>query len=175
MRRIVGIVSGNAEGASDILRLDHDLRSRRRMVFTTSRGSSVLLDMPRAVRLRDGDGLTLDDGSIVRVEAAHEPLIDIHAHELRTLVRIAWHLGNRHLPTQLLSHMDPPRLRIRHDHVIADMVRGLGGHCESIMAPFDPEGGAYAGDAVLPDAHRHHHHHHDEHDHGHHHHGHAHG
>ncbi|WP_340314630.1 urease accessory protein UreE [Rhizorhabdus argentea] len=157
MRRIVGITSGSAEGASDVLRLDHDLRSRRRMVFNTNGGSSVLLDMPRAVRLRDGDGLTLDDGSIVRIEAAPEALIEIHAHELRTLVRIAWHLGNRHLPTQLLGTISPPRLRIRHDHVIADMVRGLGGHCEAIMAPFDPEGGAYAEDAALPTGHGHHH------------------
>lgn len=173
MRRIVGIISGSAEGASDVLRLDHDLRSRRRMVFNTSGGSSVLLDMPRAVHLHDGDGLTLDDGSIVRVEAAPEALIEIHTHELRTLVRIAWHLGNRHLPTQLLGSMNPPRLRIRHDHVIADMVAGLGGHCEAIMAPFDPEGGAYAEGQAIPTGHRHHHHDHDDHEH--HHHGHAHG
>jgi urease accessory protein len=170
MRKIVGIISGSAEGASDVLRLDHDLRSRRRMVFNTSGGNSVLLDMPRAVHLHDGDGLTLDDGSIVRVEAAPEALIEIHAHELRTLVRIAWHLGNRHLPTQLLGAMTPPRLRIRHDHVIADMVEGLGGHCEAIMAPFDPEGGAYAEGQAIPTGHGHHHH-----DHGEHHHGHAHG
>src|SRR3546814_6334265 len=81
--------------------------------------------MPRAVQLQEGDGLTLDDGSIVRVEAASEALIEIRADALRTLVRIAWHLGNRHLPTQLLGSMNPPRLRIRHDHVIADMVEGL--------------------------------------------------
>jgi len=154
MRRITGIVSGRAEGASDVLRLDHDLRSRRRMVFNTMGGASVLLDMPRAVHMRDGDGLTLDDGSVIRVEAAPEALIEIHTHELRTLVRIAWHLGNRHLPTQLLGSADPPRLRIRHDHVIAEMVEGLGGHCEAIMAPFDPEGGAYA-EGTAP-AHHHH-------------------
>ena len=170
MRRIVGIVSGSAEGASDVLRLDHDLRSRRRMVFNTAGGNSLLLDMPRAVHLHDGDGLTLDDGSIVRVEAASEALIEIHAHELRTLVRIAWHLGNRHLPTQLLGTMNPPRLRIRHDHVIADMVRGLGGHCEAIMAHFDPEGGAYAEGTTIPSGPGYQHHA-DAHDH----HGHAHG
>jgi len=155
MRRITGIVSGKADGASDVLRLDHDLRSRRRMVFNTAGGASVLLDMPRAVHMRDGDGLTLDDGSVIRVEAAPEALIEIHTHELRTLVRIAWHLGNRHLPTQLLGSADPPRLRIRHDHVIAEMVEGLGGHCEAIMAPFDPEGGAYAEGTAR--AHHHHH------------------
>lgn len=161
MRRIVSIVKTGAEGATETLRLDHDLRTRRRMVFTTGQGSSILLDMPRTVRLRDGDGLALDDGSMVRVEAASEALIEIHAHDLPALVRIAWHLGNRHLPTQLLGD----RLRIRHDHVIADMVRGLGGHCEAIMAPFDPEGGAYAEDGAAP-APRGHHHHHGDHDHG---------
>ena len=172
MRKIVGIINGSAEGASDVLRLDHDLRSRRRMVFNTSNGASVLLDMPRAVHLQDGDGLALDDGSIVRVEAAPEAVIEIHAHELRTLIRIAWHLGNRHLPTQLLGQIDPPRLRIRHDHVIADMVAGLGGHCEAIMAPFDPEGGAYADGKPIPTGHSDLHHDHGD---GHHHHGHAHG
>ena len=172
MRKIVGIINGSAEGASDVLRLDHDLRSRRRMVFNTSNGASVLLDMPRAVHLQDGDGLALDDGSIVRVEAAPEAVIEIHAHELRTLIRIAWHLGNRHLPTQLLDQIDPPRLRIRHDHVIADMVAGLGGHCEAIMAPFDPEGGAYADGKPIPTGHGDLHHDHGD---GHHHHGHAHG
>src|SRR3546814_16210031 len=90
MRRIVGVISGNAEGASDVLRLDHDLRSRRRMVFNTAGGNSVLLDMPRAVHLPDGDGLTLDDGSIVRVEAASEALIEIRADALRPPVRIPW-------------------------------------------------------------------------------------
>lgn len=158
MRRIVGIISGSAEGATDVLRLDHDLRSRRRMVFNTSGGSSVLLDMPRAVRMKDGDGLTLDDGSVIRVEAAPEALIEIHAHDLGTLVRIAWHLGNRHLPTQLLGELQPPRLRIRHDHVIAEMVEGLGAHCQAIMAAFDPEGGAYAEDAAVS-GHGHHHEH----------------
>jgi len=166
MRKIVGILEGNSEGAVDVLRLDHDLRCRRRMVFNTEKGNSVLLDMPRAVRLRDGDGVELDDGSILRVEAAAEALIEIHTKELRALVRIAWHLGNRHLPTQLLASANPPRLRIRHDHVIADMVAGLGGHCEAIMAPFDPEGGAYAdGARSASGLHRHGHHHHDGHSH----------
>src|SRR3546814_8944565 len=95
MRRIVGVISGNAEGASDVLRLDDDLRSRRRMVFNTAGGNSVLLDMPRAVHLHDGDGLTLDDGSIVRVEAASAALIEIrrseeHTSELQSLMRISY-------------------------------------------------------------------------------------
>lgn len=161
MRRITSIVPGIA-AAEDSVRLDHDMRNRRRMVFTTAAGKAILLDMARTVHLRDGDGLQLEDGDIVRVEAAAEALIEITAPDLPALVRIAWHLGNRHLPTQLLGD----HLRIRHDHVIADMVAGLGGICEGIMAPFDPEGGAYASaeqPAILahPHHHPHPHHHHD--------------
>ncbi len=97
----------------------------------------MLLDLPQAVRLRDGDGLELADGRVVRVVAQAEPLLEIHAHGPAELVRIAWHLGNRHLPVQLLGD----RIRIRADHVIADMVHGLGGHAHAMDAPFDPEGG----------------------------------
>ena len=85
----------------------------------------------------------------MRVTSRPEPLLEIHAHDAAGLVRIAWHLGNRHLPVQLLGD----HIRIRADHVIADMVRTLGGHVHTIDAPFDPEAGAYVGG---------HHHHHDD-------------
>ena len=124
----------------DTVRIDFDRRHRRRIQLTTEAGADLLLDLPQAVRLRDGDGLQTERG-IVRVEARPEPLLDIHAHDAAGLVRIAWHLGNRHLPVQLLGD----HVRIRADHVIADMVRGLGGHVRVIEAPFDPEAGAYAG------------------------------
>jgi urease accessory protein len=107
--------------------------------LTTQAGLEVLIVFPQAVRLRDGDGLALENGSVVRVRARPEPLLEIHAHDDGELVRIAWHLGNRHLPVQLLGD----RIRIRADHVIQDMVEGLGGHVEAIEAPFDPEAGAY--------------------------------
>ena len=131
----------------DTVLIDFDRRHRRRIQLTTESGAGLLLDFPQAVRLRDGDGLRLDDGRIVRVQARPEPLLDIHAHDPASLVRIAWHLGNRHLPVQLLGN----HLRIRADHVIAGMVRALGGHADPIDAPFDPEPGAYAG------GHQHHH------------------
>ena len=127
--------------ATDTILIDFDRRHRRRIQLTTEAGADLLLDLPQAVRLRDGDGLRLDDGRIVRVRARPEPLLDIHAHDPASLVRIAWHLGNRHLPVQLLGE----RVRVRADHVIADMVQTLGGHAEAVMAPFDPEPGAYAG------------------------------
>jgi len=166
MQRIVAIAHDHQD-TQDSVRLDHDQRNRRRMVFTTRAGREILLDMPRPVHLRDGDRLQLDDGSSVGVEALGEPLIEIAADSDALLVRIAWHLGNRHLPTQLLPGANGGTLRIRHDHVIAEMVEGLGGTCTHILAPFDPEGGAYAGKAGHAHGHHDHGHHHaDGHDHG---------
>ena len=138
----------------DHVLIDFDRRHRRRILLTTEKGAEILLDLPQAVRLRDGDGLQTETG-IVRVQARAEPLADIHAHSDAELVRIAWHLGNRHLPVQLLRD----HIRIRRDHVIEEMVEQLGGHVEIIDAPFDPEAGAYAGG--------HHHHHGDDDDHDH--------
>ncbi|WP_324751373.1 urease accessory protein UreE [Sphingomonas sp. LY54] len=132
--------------------LDFNDRHRRRLTMTGEAGLGFLLDLPRARALRDGDGLVLANGSIVRVSAASEPLIEITAADLPSLVRIAWHLGNRHLPTQLLGD----RLRIRRDHVIAAMVEGLGGKVVRVDAAFDPEGGAYAGTDGASRSHHHH-------------------
>ena len=139
---------------TDRVLVDHDRRYRRRILLLTQGGREVLLDLPHAVRLRHVDGLLLDDGGVVRVSAKPELLAEIHAHDDAELVRIAWHLGNRHLPVQLLG----TRIRIRVDHVIEAMVAGLGGHVEHVEAPFDPEAGAYAGG---------HSHGHDDEDHGH--------
>ena len=143
--------------ARDSVLIDFDRRHRRRLQLETERGDTVLLDLPQAVRLRDGDGLRLDGGGVVAVRARAEPLAEIHAHDEAALVRLAWHLGNRHLPVQFL----PGRLRIRRDHVIEDMARLLGGHVMPIEAPFDPEAGAYAG------GHTHAHDDDDDHNHGH--------
>ena len=127
--------------AVDMVLIDFDRRHRRRIVLRTQGGEDLLVDLPQAVRLKQGDGLLLEGGGVVRVEARPEKLLDIHAHGADALVRIAWHLGNRHLPVQLLG----AHLRVRADHVIADLVRMLGGHVSEIEAPFDPEAGAYAG------------------------------
>jgi urease accessory protein len=141
----------------DEVLLDFDQRHRRRIAMTGLRGIEFLLDLPRAERLRNGDALLLEDGRRVRVKAAPEPLARITAPEPGALVRIAWHLGNRHLPVMLATD----HLFIRRDHVIEDMVRGLGATVELVEAPFDPEGGAYAGGFG------HHHHHHGDDDHHH--------
>jgi urease accessory protein len=171
------------DAPADTVVLGFDDRHRRRMAMTGTRGLEFLLDLENAVALRGGDALVLDDGRLIEVVAAPEPLIEIRGNDPHHLVRVAWHLGNRHLPTQIM----PKALRIRRDHVIEAMVKRLGARVIEIEAPFDPEGGAYAGDGHAPapdprdhaahgasshDHGDHHHddHHHDEHcDHDHHH------
>src|SRR5262249_58408456 len=126
-------------GAS--LTLDFDDRHRRRMRLVTDQGDEVLLDLPTAVAMGDRDGLQLDDGRWLAVLAAAEPVVDIaHCHPGR-LVQLAWHLGNRHVPTEIGSQ----GLRIRPDHVIEDMLRGFGATLVKLEAAFQPEGGAYGG------------------------------
>jgi urease accessory protein len=154
------------EAPADTVVLDFDDRHRRRMAMTGTRGLEFLLDLENAVALRGGDALVLEDGRLIEVVAAAEPLIEIRGADPLHLVRIAWHLGNRHLPTQIM----PKGLRIRRDHVIEAMVKGLGARIIEIEAPFDPEGGAYAQAAHDHAAHdhgHHGHHHHDDHAHHH--------
>lgn len=148
------------EAAADTVVLGFDDRHRRRMAMTGTRGLEFLLDLEEAIALRGGDALVLDDGRLIEVVAAPEPLVEIRGTDPHHLVRVAWHLGNRHLPTQIVGK----GLRIRRDHVIEDMVKGLGARVIAIEAPFDPEGGAYAGGGHAA-------HGHDQHDHGDHKHG----
>ncbi len=124
---------------ADSVVLDREDRYRRRAVLTTTSGLSFLLDEPSAVFLHQGDGLELEDGRTVEVVAEAENLVEITATSTEHLIKIAWHLGNRHLPTQLGEN----RLIIRRDHVIEDMVSKLGGTLTPLTAPFEPEGGAY--------------------------------
>jgi urease accessory protein len=130
-----------SEPPADTVVLDFDDRHRRRMMMTGTRGLEFLLDLEHAVALRGGDALVLDDDRLVEVVAPAEPLVEIRCNDPQHLVRVAWHLGNRHLPTQITAR----GLRIRRDHVIEAMVKGLGARIIEIEAPFDPEGGAYAG------------------------------
>jgi len=146
-------------GAADTVVLDYDGRHRRRLAMEGMGGLGFLLDLDVAVSLRDGDGLALEDGRLVGVVAAPEPLAEIVASSPAELLRLAWHLGNRHLPAELGGG----RIRIRRDHVIEEMVAGLGGSVTHIDAPFDPEGGAYQGGGHQPQAHAHDHGHHHDH------------
>ncbi len=102
------------EAPADTVVLDFDDRHRRRMAMTGTRGLEFLLDLENAVALRGGDALVLEDGRLIEVVAAAEPLLEIKGSDPHHLIRVAWHLGNRHLPTQLM----PKGLRIRRDHVI---------------------------------------------------------
>jgi urease accessory protein len=155
---------------ADVLLLDRDDRHRRRLVMRCVGKTVFLLNLPEAKVLKEGDALELEDGRIIAVRSVPEALLEIRASDPTQLVRIAWHLGNRHLPTQLLGD----RLRIREDHVIEAMLEKLGARVSHIQAAFDPEGGAYGHATVQShdhhdhgpdhDHHGHHHHHHD-HDH----------
>ncbi len=124
---------------ADRVVLDYDDRFRRRMGLVGLGGLKFLLDLPEPRLLRQGEGLQLETGQVVAVDAKAERLAEITCSSMDELIRVAWHLGNRHLPTELKGD----RLRIREDHVIIDMVRGLGASVELISAPFEPEGGAY--------------------------------
>jgi len=129
----------NAATAIDRVVLDADERHRRRITLAGERGTVFLLDLPQARALRDGDGLVLDDGAIVRVAGRPEPLAEIAAASPAELARLAWHIGNRHTDLQVAGD----RLRIRRDHVLENMLRGLGAELTPVEAPFDPEPGAY--------------------------------
>jgi urease accessory protein len=165
MIRILKIHSaGSWQGQpSDQITLDREDRHRRRAVLTGENGLSCLLDEASAIHLHHGDGLELEDGRIMQVLAEPEDLVEINANDADHLVKIAWHLGNRHLPTQLMGGS----LRIRRDHVIEDMVAKLGGKMVPVSAPFDPEGGAYGHGQTQGHDHGHSHRHAHGHSHSH--------
>jgi urease accessory protein len=131
----------DAGRACDSISLDFDERHRRRFHYVAAGGTAFLLDLRRATVLRDGDGLALSDGRVVAVRAAPEPLMEARAAEAGAMLRLAWHIGNRHLPAEL--HADA--IRLRRDHVIQAMLEGLGAQVIEIEAAFSPEQGAYAG------------------------------
>jgi urease accessory protein len=143
MRRAYAVrQAGEWDNAAAIDRvvLDASERHRRRVMLTGERGTRLLLDLPHATALKDGDGLVLDDGAVVRVIGKPEPLLEIAAGNACELARLAWHLGNRHADVQVVGD----RLRIRRDHVLAQMLERLGAQVTEIEAPFDPETGAYS-------------------------------
>lgn len=134
--------------AVDTITLDETARHRRRMAMTSDNGVAFLLDLPEARLLRHGDGLVLSDGRIIEVRAKPEALYRVHPNNALHLLQLAWHLGNRHCPSQMREDV----ILIRRDHTLRTMLEGLGARVEEIEAPFDPEAGAYSN---------HHGHHHD--------------
>jgi urease accessory protein len=138
MKRVTQVKSAGAWAAGsavDRVVLDAGDRNRRRIVMTAEKGTEFLLDVEKPVSLRDGDGLVLDDGSVVLVQGAIEKLIEISAGNALDTVRLAWHLGNRHTDVQIVAD----KIRIRRDRVLEDMLRGLGAHLTPVDAAFDPE------------------------------------
>jgi urease accessory protein len=161
MHRIVRVVAAApAEGrVIDTVILTPEERRAPRGNVTGVKGTRLTFELAEPVALRAGDLLELDDGNLVEVVAEPEPLIEARAKDLTALARLAWHLGDRHVPVQLFAN----RLRVRRDPAIEVLLARLGAKLVAIEAPFDPEGGAY----VAP-AHGHHHHGHGDHDHHHH-------
>ncbi len=140
--------------------LDHGDRHRRRVAMRGLGGLGFLLDLPESTVLDDGDALILEDGRLVWIEAAPERLLEIRAPSDHALKRLIWHIGNRHIPAEIGADA----VWIAYDHVLAEMVRGLGGSAEAVERPFRPEGGAYSGGHGHAHGHDHphggHHHHH---------------
>lgn len=162
----------NGRIALDTITLDRASRWRRRVTLTTDKGRDILLDLAEATLLENGDALVLENGSCVKVVAAPEALMEITARTPLALAKLAWHIGNRHTPAEITAEA----IYIQPDHVLADMVRGLGGSVRKVSRPFDPEGGAYGHKGALVESHHHghghghsHNHHGHSHDHGHHH------
>ena len=124
---------------SDSVTLLFDDRYRRRLRMLGDGGLDFLLDLVEPVVLHGGDGLRLEEGGFVEVRAAEEDLVEVRGRNAAAFARLAWHLGNRHLPAQI----EADRSLIRDDHVIIDMLKGLGAEVRAVSAPFNPEGGAY--------------------------------
>lgn len=143
LRRAIDVAAAGTWPAADAVAtvtLDFDDRYRRRVRLVDDAGEAFLLDLDDATRLADGDGLKLEGGGIVAVRAADEQVLDIRCADPRDTARMAWHIGNRHLPTQVL---EDGALRIRADHVIEAMLIRLGAEVEAKTASFNPEPGAY--------------------------------
>jgi urease accessory protein len=151
MLRATSIVRRTAVAAgavADTLTLDYEQRHRRRIAMTADGGLAFLLDLDRATLLDDGDAVRLEDGRLVAIRAAPQRLVEIRAGEPLRLQKIIWHLGNRHVPTEITEDA----VYIAEDHVLVEMVRGLGACVAPVERPFRPEGGAYEQAAAHPHA-----------------------
>ena len=147
------LVLSHPHKPADTITLDEAARHRRRVKMVSDSGISFLLDLPEARLLRHGEGLQLSDGRVIEVRAEPEALMDVRGRDQRHLLALAWQIGNRHLPAQIESDC----IIIREDHVIRDMLIGLGAEVTTVSAPFNPEGGAYGGPHLSHHDHIHHH------------------
>jgi urease accessory protein len=156
--------AGDWEGAADRCVLTYDERFLRRKVIRTDAGASVLVDLPQTVSLNHGEALETTQGGFIEIVAAAEVLLAIAGPDL---VRLAWHIGNRHTPCQV----EPARLLIQREKVLWRMLEQLGAQIAEVTEPFTPEGGAYGHGRTHShshgDAHGHSHDHHHQHGHDH--------
>lgn len=127
---------GHWSGPSEFCELDYTGRFLRRKKLETCSGSAFIVDLPQTTSLDDGDALELDTGTLVQITAGVEALYRVSGPDL---VRLAWHVGNRHTPCQIFAD----HLLIQADAVIGHMLEHLGAVVEPLTAPFTPEGGAY--------------------------------
>ena len=141
-----------ADKVVETLTLDHEDRNRRRLALKGDGGLDILLDLDKATALSDGDAVKLEDGRLVQIKAAPQALLEIRAENPLRLMRVAWHIGNRHTPAQL----EADRILIKRDHVLKTMLEGLGASVSNVSEPFSAEHGAYhshnhadAGHALL--------------------------
>jgi urease accessory protein len=147
MLEITSRLEKGACAPSGQLRLPFELRQKSRLRTRLVSGEEVALMLPRGEILRGGDLVAASDGRVIEVQAEPEKLLHIESAEL---AKVAYHLGNRHVPVQVGAGF----LRIAADHVLEEMAKKLGARVSSIEAPFEPEGGAYASGG-----HSHHHDH----------------
>ncbi len=156
-----------AEKIVDSVSLDHEGRHRRRIVLKGEKGLEFLLDLDKATVLNDGDAVKLEDGSLVLIKAAPQTLLEVRSENPLRLLKTAWHIGNRHTPCEITVEA----LYLEDDHVLAEMIRGLGCSTSIVSRPFQPERGAYDDHGHSHGhhghAHGHSHDHHDHHDHSH--------
>lgn len=146
-------VIDHCHNPADTITLDETARHRRRVKMVSDNGIEFLLDLPEARLLRHGEGIALEDGRVIEVRAEPEELYEVRARDANHLLQLTWHVGNRHLPTQILEN----HIRIRRDHVIKAMLEGLGATVTEITAPFNPESGAYGTRHSHNNAHDHSH------------------
>jgi urease accessory protein len=143
MLEIHAFADAPAEAPAAWLALTYDLRHKSRLRTRLADGEEVMLMLPRGRPLKDGDRLLAADGRVVGVVAAPEPIVQVDCASPRELARAAYHLGNRHVAVEVGDGY----LRIAADHVIENLLVGLGARLQHLSAPFDPEGGAYGGHA----------------------------
>ena len=139
-RAVAHLPANHGRGATiDTITLAHDERRVRRKLLTGKNGAEVMVDFPNSVTLDHQGGLELEDGRIIEVLAAKEILYAVTAKDSAHLLRLAWHIGNRHTPAQL----DADRILIKRDHVLKGMLEGLGAKVTDVTEPFFAEHGAY--------------------------------